>query len=326
MVNAIYSQLASFFFLLAAIFNDILLVRFSLVVGNILLIVGASLGWPLWPNVSNWPNVAIDTVVWCSVTVVFHLWMLTVLVLDERPVRRFQNEDCESLYQYFKSRSGICRTDFVPILTAGRWTKVAKAGTVIPTDSDFHLIVEGVVSCHIEGRRRREAQAIQQFPSDPFHVRIGSGDVFELRHGNIFNAPIGFFNDSFKAVSEGDDLLLFSWSIESFNAFSKSPPVIFQAWRDLITYCVADLAHRRNLGELEHLDSIMHGNRHCDFSIPPENEEEPKKTCWDFIQWIIKSLDPRPKRRMRHRLIPVVPVQSTSMSTGPSTENKLSKQ
>src|SRR5947209_4599140 len=118
MASSIYAQLASFFFLLAAIFSDILLIRFCLVMGNLLLMINGSLGLPIWPNaISNPFHVAIDVLVWSTLAFCLHLFALTMLIRDERAVKRFPSDDNESLYQYFSNRTGICRRDFIIILS-----------------------------------------------------------------------------------------------------------------------------------------------------------------------------------------------------------------
>jgi len=321
--NSIYSQLASFFFLFAAIFNDILLIRFCLVAANGLLIICAALGWPLWPNYQAIPNVAIDTLVWSIPAFVLHLWAFVVLVLDEQSMKRFDEVDCESLFQFFKRRSGIGRRDFLEILNKGKWTHIPRAGTVIPTDLDFHLIVEGYVNCEIEGWRRRDDDYLQ-YKSEPFKVKLGSGEVFDLRLANVFDVPIGFFNTSFEATTVSNDVLLFSWSIDALNQFTRAPPVVTQAWRNLIAFSVADIAHRPWLTAVEHHDH-MRGQRHTDFAIPPA-ELEPKSTWYDFFAWVLRSMNPRMPRGLRHAAIPVLSIHSSqALLKDPRLSSRLHK-
>jgi len=305
MVNAIYWQLSKVCFVLAAIFTDILLIRFCLVLGNMFIIINSCLGWPLWPNGIKPPietNLPIDSLVWSTLAFFIHLWAFSLLVYDERSCKRFEDKESEILYQFFKTRSGIRRRDFLMILNRGQWTKVEKRGTVIPTQNDFHLIVEGSVNCKIEGLRRREKDYIHQKPGESEFKR-GSGDFFELQHANIFSVPIGFFNDSFVAESDSDNVLLFSWSLETMTNFAKhSPPVISQTWKNIFAFSVADVAQR------PFLIDIPLEQRHPDFHYPDEIEENHHYSFVDYLKWIIKSMDFRPPRGLRHKPIPTLSI------------------
>ena len=100
MPSSIWAQLASFFFLLAAIFRDLLLLRFCLIAATALfLVIAASLGMPLWPATSSDSGVATDVLVWASVSLVLHLWAFIRLLWDERPMKPFEGDD-EALFQF----------------------------------------------------------------------------------------------------------------------------------------------------------------------------------------------------------------------------------
>ena len=311
MINSIFYQLANVFFVLAAIFSDIILIRFSLVMGNMLLIINAALGWPFWGSYINTPNVQIDTLVWSSLALVLHSWAFFVLMLDARELKPFEDHNSESLYQYFKRRSGICRRDFLPILTKGRWTRVPAKGTLISADTDFHLIVEGYVSCDVEGWRRRDDDFLE-YKSEPHRVTLRSGELFDLRFANIFNTPVGFFNTSFAATTASEDVLLFSWSIETLSTFARGCDVVAQAWRNIIAFVVSDIAHRPWLIETDQCGHRL-GIRHTDFSIPPVVKTDAKKSFKEFIWWIIRSSDPRPPRGLGHAAIPLLSTGHTEM-------------
>jgi hypothetical protein len=295
-MNSIWAQLASLAFLFAAIFNDILLIRFCLVLANFLLIVASLLGWPLWPNLIANPfqEIALDTFLWSLFAFILHFWAFFMLLVDERRMKRFSDANSESLYQFFLKRTGISRKDFLPIIKSGKWTRCLGKQMSIPTDVDFHLLVEGFVDVEIEGWKRRDEENDIEQARPVSKIRLYSGEVFDLRLANVFDVPIGFFNTSFAAQSSSDEVLLFSWDLSALNSFAssnKSSPVITQAWRNLIAFSVADIAHRPWQTEAERLRH-MKGNRHVDFSIPSE-ETEPKQTWKQFFWWIIKSMDPR---------------------------------
>ena len=289
--NSIFDQLGSFFFLLAAIFNDVILIRLTLVLGNFFLLLNAALGWPMWPNVIS-EGVQWDSLAWAGSALVLHLYAFTLLLMDERRLRRFTDDNCEAIYQFWRRRSGIGRRDFLHILLKGHWTKIPLSGTSIDCDANFHIIVDGKVEALIEGWRRTPEDV--NYLKEPFITILASGDVFDLRLCNIFDAPIGFFNNRFKATTVTNDVLLFSFSLEALvELATKSPQVVMQSWRNLIMFAVADIAHRPWKMKAEEPDSRPSA-RHPDFTI--SKVEEPTFTFTSFALWFVKS-----KRRKRFR-------------------------
>src|SRR4051812_22438689 len=71
-VGSVYYQFANLFFLLAALYTDILLIRGSLVLGNLMILIQAALGWPFYPCWTNAPWVSLDTLVWSFLSLLFH--------------------------------------------------------------------------------------------------------------------------------------------------------------------------------------------------------------------------------------------------------------
>jgi hypothetical protein len=307
MVNAVYGQLGSFFALLGALFEDIMLIRFCLVIANLFVMTYAFFGWPQWTGVKHLQHAATDVFVWSSLAFLAHLYALAHLIYDERYIRRFKEDDSESLYQFFRNRSGICRREFGAILSRGRWTKVAKKGTAISTERDFHVVVEGFVSMEIEGLSRQDGE-VALHRKEAFHGRLGSGEMFDLKHANLLNIPIGFFNASFKAVSDSDDVLLFTWDVDALRDCSRSAPVFSQVWRNMIAFCLADMAQNECPIGAENFC----GRRHPDFSIPL-GDYQPRNTWPEFFKWIIKSLDPRLPRGLCRNSIPVTALDCSSI-------------
>ena len=300
MVAAIFNQIASFSFLMAAVFSDILLIRICLVFGNLFLMIWGILGVPKWPAVISVPYfVAIDTLVWSSAALTLHSWAVTRLLMDERQLGRFKDDMEERLFQYFNRRSGINRRDFLEIYKRGRWTEVLTAGSDIPTNTEFHLIVRGIVACDIDGLRRRDRRSVE-FRKDTIHVRLGSGDFMDLRLANTFMSTIGFFNDDFRAKTEIDKALLFSWTHEALKEMAHVSPPVHQAWKNVVIFVIADIAQRQHFGE----ESLQTDNE--DFAIPKTYPSRTMRTwCWETLKWVVRSMDPRPPRGIRHKPVPV---------------------
>lgn len=278
----------------------------------------------MWPNSgSTGEAVPLDSLVWSSIAFILHSWAFLVLLVDEREGKRFDDDDTESLYRFFLNRSGISRRDFHPIFTKGKWTRISRVGSNIDTDKELFVLVEGSVDVEIEGWHRRQDLEISPdgpvaksststSDSEPYKIRLYSGELFDLRLANVFRVPVGFFNKSFGARTASENVLLFSWPIEALEEFStKSPPVIIQAWRNMIAFAVADIAHRP-LGSDEDRQAQMNGHRQVDFTVPREDSSSNEKTIRNFFWWLIKSMDPRPLPGMRRAAVPVLSSSSAA--------------
>ncbi|KAI9021827.1 hypothetical protein DFJ74DRAFT_670666 [Hyaloraphidium curvatum] len=313
MPSNVWAQLASFFFVLAAVFADLLLLRFCLVAANALLVVAAAVGFPLWPDVAG-QGVAIDTLVWSSISLALHLWALIRLLLDERPLPPLPDPDDEGLFQYFATRTGIGRSDFIFIIERGKWTHVSAPGKRIPCTDALHVIVDGLVECEVQGWKRRAAD---EFREGTHRFALGSGELFDLSLANAFRLPIGFYNREFSAATRTADVLLFSWTREALDQLASGPPVVQQAMKNLVAFAVADVAHRQRLAETEGVEgTLKRGLRHPDFRVPLPGEDEPPpkpflRRVGACFMWILKSMDPRPPQGLRHYAVPKQYIEDT---------------
>lgn len=87
-----YNQLASFCFLCAGNFSDILVVRLCLLGAYICLFANAALGSPLWPSWHRPHHVSADALCWGTVCLYVHAYgVYNLLFRDERPVVKFGN-------------------------------------------------------------------------------------------------------------------------------------------------------------------------------------------------------------------------------------------
>jgi hypothetical protein len=320
MPSNIYAQLASFFFLMAAVFTDLLLLRFCLVVANAMLVVASALGFPLWPDYIA-PGVAIDSLVWASLALTLHIWAFIRLLLDERPLKPFEDADDEALFQYFNARSGIIRSDFLGILERAEWVRVPEAGRLIPCDDQLYVIVEGAIEGRIKGWKRRPEHVPDH--QDVEEIVIGSGELFDLSHANLFGMPIGFYNEGFEARTLLPNALLASWSTEALEEFGfRSPPIVSSAWKNLVAFAVADVAQRHRIPG----DTLLRSKRHRDFFPPPHHADKTKKGCWAstkaFFLWIFMSMDPRPPKGLRHYAVPRQFVVDQDLERRPVTGSK----
>ena len=154
--NTYYYQLANFFFLLSAVFSDVVLIRSCLVLAYVLMLVQTATGWPSWPHaVGSDPSfVAADGLTWLGVILPLHVWAVARLVWDERMLKAFGEERDESLWAFWNHRTGVSRFDFVPILQSGKWVSVER-GAQVDTSEFVFLVVKGLFKVRATGLRRR---------------------------------------------------------------------------------------------------------------------------------------------------------------------------
>ena len=72
-IGSIWYQLASICFLLTCVARNFLQIRILIIIGNLLLVINASLGWPFWPEYVRDPIVlAPDSIVWGGLIALFN--------------------------------------------------------------------------------------------------------------------------------------------------------------------------------------------------------------------------------------------------------------
>ncbi|EGD72459.1 hypothetical protein PTSG_00482 [Salpingoeca rosetta] len=305
--QGIWFIFSNFFFFMAAVFGDILLIRICLIGGFLFLMINACVGLPdyhdFWKN--STPIIFIDIIVWCVITGAFHVYAVYLLIRDEAPVS-LKDEEEEAVWRLFYRRSGMGRLEFREVIKRGYWRSYAAGETIVDETnalSHLHLIVEGVVEF---------TSVFHGIKSPP--RKLYSGDLFNLAVTNLFGVKVGFNSDSFVAVAKSDCLVL-CWSFDQVNVMAnRIAPSVSSYWRNMILYTVASEFNRTHEGvaQLGCLDARgtpeapywYHGARTRDFE-PLEEDEEPETTsCGGIMRWIIKSIDPFPPPGMRHNSLP----------------------
>lgn len=167
-------QLAGFFFVLAGIHSDLLVIRFFLSLAYGMLFLNAALGSPLWPNVSNPGHVSVDSLLWGVAGMYVHGVSLLCLVLDERKVEL--TEDEAALWRMFYRTGGLSARLYKKIVSP--YVKVVEfqPGEPIPTDNFFYIIYRGIVHLKV-------------FAGDVLEVNrqtVRSGEMFDLKYIGMF--------------------------------------------------------------------------------------------------------------------------------------------
>jgi len=303
-VSGAWGHLANFWFFLAAIFSDILLIRICLVGGFLFLIINAFTGLPLEPDVfisTSWPDgtIFLDLIIWSVVTGSFHVIAIWIHLRDERQLKLDDNE--EPIWRYFYRRAGMPRTEFRMAFEKGDFVRY-KAGDIIVAENDslhhLHLLVDGLVEFQ-SAYNDREGDA----------RTLHSGDLFDLEIANLFGVRIGFESDGFRARAVTNCLLV-RWPFEAVQSMAAGPPALASYWRSLVLYQVAAELNRTHLdasdlpsdshGHLEDPD-ILSGGRSRDFTEPLKDHELPPPTTFkSILQWLWRSASPFPPPGLRH--------------------------
>ncbi|EOD11837.1 hypothetical protein EMIHUDRAFT_437483 [Emiliania huxleyi CCMP1516] len=226
--SGLWGQFSSLFYLLAGLYSDLLLVRFYLSLGYVLLIVNGLLGFPLWGDYVSDPQfIAIDTVIWSVVGLYVHFSSFLQLLYDERSVPLAETED--ELWRFFFRHGGITRVLFARYVLRPGEIRTFSPGTLIndPTQSErLHLIIRGHVRAHIEYEQGHRT------------FDFYSGDLFEFRFLHQFGLRVGFLDAQMQAVAESD---VQTFSIDVVGELNRSSflPSVRQAWQAVLASVLA---------------------------------------------------------------------------------------
>lgn len=307
-------QLSNASFFLAALFGDILFIRFFLAMAYVFLLTTGALGFPSWPSASSTGNVAVDIIVWASLSGSLHLLAFLRLLADERGIS-FKSEDEEQLWRFFHRRSGMGRLEFKQVIKAGNWHWYQEGDVILdPLTSctKVCLLVEGLAQFKVMGIGQDQEGSDLEMPSLLF-----SGCFFDMRILNVFGLYIGFEGsgiDKWFSVRAKTKCLVYSWSLEELNALAtKSSPAVSHYWRNLIATQVGLALTWREApytlpvdgtGQKENPE-LLAGARSRDFTGPLKRYERTAWTPQSFFRWMLRSLTPFMPPGSRHNDLPV---------------------
>ena len=302
-------QLLNFFFFLAALFNDVLLIRLSLGGGFLFLMINALTGSPLLPNVAYATDangdvpIALDGFIWAAVTGFFHYYFIYYLLRDERDVK-LESPEHEAVWRFFYRRSGMRRLEFLEVVRHAEFLDFQAGESIVDSAHSvqyFHLVIEGLV--HLE-------TVYNDVPSPD--VKLHSGDFFDLEVGNVFGVRLGFESDAFEARAETKCRIM-RWSFEEMNRMaSHCAPAVASFWRNMLLYTMANELNRIHPGisKLGSLDScgepedeaLSQGGMSRDFTAGLDDEEKGEQPS--VMSWVLKSIRPFPIPGLRHNALP----------------------
>ena len=167
-------QLACFFFVLAGIHSDLLVIRFFLFLAYDMLFLNAALGSPLWPNVSKPGHFSLDSVLWAVAGMYVHGASLLCLFLDELKVDL--TEDEAALWRMLYRTGGLSARLYKKIVSPHVKVVEFQPGQPIPTDNFFYILYHGIVHLKV-------------FAGDVLEVdrqTVCSGEMFDLKYIGMF--------------------------------------------------------------------------------------------------------------------------------------------
>lgn len=93
-IGSIWYQVGQIFFMSTAFFSGPIKIRLCIILGNLLFVLNAGLGWPFWPDLKREPYVlAVDTIIWEGVIGTFNIIKLFIEVREYYNDKRKTEED-----------------------------------------------------------------------------------------------------------------------------------------------------------------------------------------------------------------------------------------
>jgi hypothetical protein len=293
-------QSANAFFLAAALFADVLLVRFFLSLAFICLLTATLL------STVETHVLMIDSIAWLLVTGVLHWRAAWVLIREELPPPPLADADDSALFWFLQRRTGMGRRDFDRLRAVGTWRRFAAGEQICETTiarRRLHVMVEGRASLSVRYEGADEATATSE---------VGSGDCFDLRLLNVCGVYLGFPNAHFVARGH-TDCVCFTVELDALERLVRRHTQFVGFLRSFALAQLARLAQRMHAHALV-LDAFGHaedaewarGARSRDFE--PLRTRELEGTGHSLratIRWLTGSLAPWVQPGMRHRSDPL---------------------
>ena len=277
---------ASVFFLLAAIYSDLLLIRLALAIAYSCLIVN------LLVSGLATSTFVVDAWLVTGLTWLIHIVCTIKMMWDDRAVVRFPHGDdqlcvneassaaaaalspaerdeiAEATWRFFERRGGMRRLAFAEVWRSATVHAVAipRTGAAVVCDAQtarrrLFLVVRGVVDLDVS-LRGVSARSVAR-----------SGDFFDFALWNVFGVNVGFISDgltatvrrrqgeakSLNAVSDANSAVLVSWPLDALDAMARGEyAAVADGWRSIALYSIA-AGHMRAHGAIAETISLAPG-------------------------------------------------------------------
>ena len=177
-------QVASLFFFLSALFNDILLIRLCLAIAFLALTISKVL------TSASTGTLIVDGLGWSLCTGIWHWHALWSLAAEEVPHKFTAADDDEALFAFLHRRTGMPRNAFQRLLTIGEWVHFAPGERICETRSsrnNLYFLVQGRARHNFEYEDGTVGEKL-----------VRSGECFDLRILNCLGVFLGFPNKRFE--------------------------------------------------------------------------------------------------------------------------------
>lgn len=263
---SIWIQLGSFFFLLAGLIGDLLLIRLFLYLAYVMLLVNAVLGSPLWgkiyavdKTITFSEDIAMDSFIWALSSLYVHGSSLVALIWDERAPKL--TEDEEALWRMMYRSGGLSARLFQDIVARNLDVVDVDAGDVVDTQNYFFIIYLGRIELEVlDGGKQ------------PSHSRVlASGEMFDLKDLGLVRTESIFDNSSVRCTALCASRL-FQIRKDHLVKIAKNPlsKSVFQAL--LINNLMYMVESYRELNQIRHSD-----DNYCNKIFDPlETWEQPE--------------------------------------------------
>lgn len=209
---SIWVQLASFSFFAAGFFSDILIVRLSLASAYTFLLINASLGSPLWPNIRRANALSLDGLIWAVLNLYVLFSGIARLLMDESQVT-FASDEEEALWRLFYRLGGVSRKVFQSNICRHMKVVHCKPGQKLSVESNFYILYKGIVNLDIYDKDQVIATG-----------QDGSGSMFDFKNLGLLHNEKRFKSQRLDVVVV-QDATLFQFSNDSIRAMSAVPKV-----------------------------------------------------------------------------------------------------
>lgn len=200
-VQALWLQLAKFFYLLSGLHSDLLILRICLFVAYLFLLVDALVGAPgLWLGITGDNGLSVDGLVWSLVGLYCHGSSLITFLLDERQVQFSEAE--AALWRLFYRSGGLSARLFKNIVAPYMHVVDVKEGDVIPTEDNFYIIYTGCVQLEITRVNQQDYKELR---------KILSGQMFPIKILGLLG-PTNVFSTAEFVATAATDTKLFCFS------------------------------------------------------------------------------------------------------------------
>ena len=310
-------QGAATFFLGAAIFCDVLLIRiclsiaFACLLGNVASEALAS------------GELALDSLLWALVTGLLHWRAAASLLREELRPAAFASPDDQALFNYLHRRTGLMASDFRRLRAIGRWASYERGETICETETarqQLYIVVEG--RARLEYRYESSGAAgggaaaaaagdgggDQAGGEGITRTEVGSGECFDLRLLNISGVFIGFPNEFFRADALAQ-CTLFVLPLGALSELTREQRHLLPFLRAYALSQLARLAQRAPLsldafGKAEEAGRSA-GARSRDFApLRPREQASMRWTLRSTLGWLRRSINPTVESGCRHQSNP----------------------